>query len=461
MTSQEGSQTISLKLLIDKKNNRVVMAETEGDFVDILFSFFTMPMGTMVRLISKNSKPATIGIITSLYKEVEKLEEQQLLQTQACKSMLLHPRNPYENMCRKLKLNIDDTEPTKYYICADWNCSRRESGGLYTTFKNVRCNCGKMMDKEILMAKEVVAARPDQGDGGRVFLGETNQFMVTDDLQVEAMSPTTIVTLLHKLGVKDMGSLQETTLSIGSEEILNLLEGSLFSKTPLTDVFLRKREFTSEGLKYEMGDELQSSWDYGSSMTLKLMMSKSMNKVLYAEAKEDMVNFLLSILTFPLGSILQLLGGKSSLGSMDNLYNSVHRSCDYGGGLSCLLQRPNLCRGFGCSSNPLNVNETETAQPPYSLWCRSYASGQNKTDPYTGYLTTKRPNINAITDCLSQLRLVNPKSPTSETVEHRGGFVKRPAKFMALRILKASLFSNTVLTDALVNFGLKIPKQEN
>ncbi|XP_043695319.1 uncharacterized protein LOC122645957 isoform X2 [Telopea speciosissima] len=154
------------------------------------------------------------------------------------------------------------------------------------------------------------------------------KFMITDDLQVNPISPATIVKLLRKLGIKDMNSLQETTLSIGSKEILNLLKGSLLSKTPLTDVFLKKQAFASdEGLKYEIGDEVQSkSRRSPLDMTMKITMSKSMNKALYAEAGEDMVNFLLSFLSLPLGSILQLLDGNSSLGSMDNLYKSAECS---------------------------------------------------------------------------------------------------------------------------------------
>ncbi|XP_042509208.1 uncharacterized protein LOC122084581 [Macadamia integrifolia] len=497
MASQEGSsQTSRLKILIDK-NNRVVMAEAESDFVDILLSFLTMSMGTIVRLISKEPQPATLGSMTTLYKEVENLEKQQLLQTQACKSMLLYPRNPSENECRKLKLklklNVDNTEPIKYYICVDWNCSRRGTGGLYTTFKNVRCNCGKMMAKKICREKEKEAASPVVDGGGFVY-GKT-KYMVTDDLRIEPMSTATILTQLRKLGLKDMSSLQETTLNIGSEEILKLLKGILFSKTPLTDVFLRKQEFTSEGLKFEMGDLLQSSLSSAEGLNLKLMVNKSTKKVLYAEAREDMVDFLLSFLAFPLGSILRLLGGNSSLGSMDNLYRSVECSrVTRDDSVRELLLQPVLSRGFGCSSNPLGVKESE--QPPSSLWCRSVQDNYNYS--HTGCLTTEKPDMYC-SSTFSQLRFVNPKSPTSETAGH-GGFLKGPETFFitddlvftpidsfwslsflksmefplddlevrtvkvgmveALRLLKASLLSKSVLTDALVNFARKIPKEE-
>ncbi|XP_042494519.1 uncharacterized protein LOC122073891 isoform X1 [Macadamia integrifolia] len=226
MASQE-SQTISLKVLMDKENNKVVMVEADSDFVDILFSFLTMPMGTIVRLISNQPEPDIIGSITTLYKQVEKLQEQ-FLQTPDFKSMLLDPRNNRsETQCRRLELNINDTKP-KYYICSNWNSCRRSYNSQYSTCKNVRCNCGNMMDKEICFEIE---------DGG-VFVCGMTKFMVTDDLQVEPMSPATSLTLLHKLGIKDMSSLQETTLSIGSEEALRLLKVSLFSKSVFTDALL-------------------------------------------------------------------------------------------------------------------------------------------------------------------------------------------------------------------------------
>ncbi|RHN48409.1 hypothetical protein MtrunA17_Chr7g0263461 [Medicago truncatula] len=43
--------TVELKLLIDKETNNVIFAEAGKDFVDILFSFLTLPLGTIARLI--------------------------------------------------------------------------------------------------------------------------------------------------------------------------------------------------------------------------------------------------------------------------------------------------------------------------------------------------------------------------------------------------------------------------
>ncbi|KAF6136029.1 hypothetical protein GIB67_006921, partial [Kingdonia uniflora] len=49
-------------------------------------------------------------------------------------------------------------------------------------------------------------------------------------------------------------------------------------------------------------------------MTSKLMVSKSRNKVLYAEASADFVDFIFRILTMPLGSVIKILGGNTNMG---------------------------------------------------------------------------------------------------------------------------------------------------
>jgi len=46
--------TVELKLLIDKETNNVIFAEAGKDFVDILFSFLTLPLGTIARLIESD-----------------------------------------------------------------------------------------------------------------------------------------------------------------------------------------------------------------------------------------------------------------------------------------------------------------------------------------------------------------------------------------------------------------------
>ncbi|XP_027905987.1 involucrin-like [Vigna unguiculata] len=47
-SNEEGK--ISLKYWVDDKKERVIVAEASGELVDVLFSFLTLPLGTIIRL---------------------------------------------------------------------------------------------------------------------------------------------------------------------------------------------------------------------------------------------------------------------------------------------------------------------------------------------------------------------------------------------------------------------------
>ncbi|MCI18299.1 hypothetical protein A2U01_0039453, partial [Trifolium medium] len=50
-TTTQTEELVSLKLLLNEKGNKVLFAEAGNDFVDVLFSFLTMPLGTIARLV--------------------------------------------------------------------------------------------------------------------------------------------------------------------------------------------------------------------------------------------------------------------------------------------------------------------------------------------------------------------------------------------------------------------------
>ncbi|XP_049375228.1 uncharacterized protein LOC125840309 [Solanum verrucosum] len=106
---------ILLKLLVDRKKDQVVAAESGVDFMDILVSLLTLPMGTIIRLIK--AEAGTVGCINNLYQSVENLDEEDLY-IEHCKILLLNLINPYPKYCMKLKVNLDDSG-SKYYKCSD------------------------------------------------------------------------------------------------------------------------------------------------------------------------------------------------------------------------------------------------------------------------------------------------------------------------------------------------------
>ncbi|KAF0892245.1 hypothetical protein E2562_014830 [Oryza meyeriana var. granulata] len=90
----------------------VLFAESDKEFVDVLFSFLTLPLGTIVRLLGKQSQ---IGCLDELYKSVENLSEDHF-QTDACKAMLLRPCNAAASHCDRLNVKVDDTNPRAIYF---------------------------------------------------------------------------------------------------------------------------------------------------------------------------------------------------------------------------------------------------------------------------------------------------------------------------------------------------------
>ncbi|XP_017647963.2 uncharacterized protein LOC108488178 [Gossypium arboreum] len=79
--------TVRLKLLIDSKSKRVLFAEAGKDFVDFLFSILSMPVGTIIRLLTKQGMVRCLG---NLYGSIENLGDT-YMQSLAKKDTLLKP----------------------------------------------------------------------------------------------------------------------------------------------------------------------------------------------------------------------------------------------------------------------------------------------------------------------------------------------------------------------------------
>ncbi|EES02446.1 hypothetical protein BDA96_03G070100 [Sorghum bicolor] len=58
-------------------------------------------------------------------------------------------------------------------------------------------------------------------------------------------------------------------------------------------------------------------------LKMKLLIDTKKNRVLFAEANKDVVDFLFSLLDLPVGTIVDMLGSKYMCGSVGNLYASV------------------------------------------------------------------------------------------------------------------------------------------
>ncbi|GAU40141.1 hypothetical protein TSUD_163100 [Trifolium subterraneum] len=208
--SVQQADRVILRVLVDNERNKVVYAEAGKDFVDALFSFLTLPLGTIARLVAKESniQQVTVGSLSSLYQSVANLDEQYLW-THACKEMLLEPRNFMEAYFRHMKLNIDHTEPTKYFVCEKSTCYSKSSSCLFSTFRNQRCTCGSVMSEVVI---------PDNCLIRNWICKETASYIIFDDLSIMPNVIGTSVHLLQNLGVQNIQAIEERTLLITRNE---------------------------------------------------------------------------------------------------------------------------------------------------------------------------------------------------------------------------------------------------
>ncbi|KAJ1437325.1 hypothetical protein SESBI_03652 [Sesbania bispinosa] len=453
-------------VFVDKERNRILLAEAGKDFIDVLLSFLTLPLGTIARLIAKetNMQPVSVGSLSSLYKSVLDLDEEYLW-THTCKEMLLQPRNSMEAYCQSLKLNIDDTEPIQYFICEDLNCCMRLSGSCLSSFRNKKCYCGKLLNK---------VTSPENLTTENGFVKETTKFIISDDLNVMPNIFGATVLLFQKLGVHDFDAIENQTVEISKNEAY-LLKLSLLSKTPLTDFILKKKQFLdhcnprNESL-FVFG-ELPS--DEGRQMVVKVLTRKSNGKILLAEAEEDLVNFLFNFLTFPLGGVLNMLQGVSYLRCIDNFYKSVTELSSErylrSQGLKDKLAKPQCAPQFGLSNQLLPIG---VASLPFDLMpCIRYVPLKFVDPKFSmGECSSSRgfargPSTYMVTDDL----VVTPMSSISGISylsRSRVRLVDLEERIISismeegLSILKASLTSTSALTNGLNQFTRTIKEEK-
>lgn len=208
-----AAKDISLKLFVHKDKNQILYAESGNDFVDVLISFLTIPIGTIIRLTAKQSK---MGCLDNLYGSVEDLDVK-YFQTKSCKNMLLHPKRISEDRCRSLSVNVDDTKPANYYLCNNSPSPLRSgSEHLISTVSKKKCRCGTPVSWKIPREKPKKCA----GDGkDGVFVEGKMRFMIIDDLQVSPVCTKKSLDLLKRFGVSDAAEIEERNVSLGQEEV--------------------------------------------------------------------------------------------------------------------------------------------------------------------------------------------------------------------------------------------------
>ncbi|PQP94319.1 uncharacterized protein Pyn_00412 [Prunus yedoensis var. nudiflora] len=466
--ADKSTNNIELKVLVDRGSNKVIFIEPENDFLDVLFSFMTIPMGTIIRLARKHSDPVVIGCMNNLYTSVENIDEQKFW-IDICKDMLLHPRNAADSHCNDLNLKLDDTEPRRYFLCP--NLCKVLS--YYCTY--CPCSCLLIMNMEKSLSLRT-------SEDGSVFVKGQTSFTVTDDLQVIPPN-SSASSVFTKLGLMDVDATEELTINIGTVEILNLLMCSLVSKTALTETLLKPQQdlksrstILNQAIHTESQMSGDSMNDEEDKISLNLVVSKSKKMVCYAEAGEDFVNLLFSFLTLPLGFIVKNMKNSSLKGCIRHLYQTIQ---DLDGQYMIsdhhkkMLLDPKLVPGFCYYNSLLGIEETSYYYVGRTLTTdRSLCSSESDKLKVVGFCSMdlnaqgflKRPAMFVVTDNLVvrpmsrifELQVLTDLNVHVTDIEDQ---IVHVGKNEVLRLLLASFLCGSALTNTFVG-DLSKPKQE-
>ncbi|KAF3337468.1 hypothetical protein FCM35_KLT18055 [Carex littledalei] len=240
---ENADNKLTLKLLIDNQSNKVLFGEASNDVVDFIFSLLALPLGAVTKLLAKD---AMVGSIGEVYHSLSKLNETYILSNEKVSSLLNPPL-----ASTSIKTNFllppathQNTKDRRLYICLNpnyWNC------GYVSEVPGVSCPSGHgLMNTEAKFANPVGSTVVEVGSDGKGYVKGVVTYSVMDDLTVVPMSTISSIALLNKFQIKDLGSLEEKTVSIGFEEGLKILRASLETKTVLTDVFLKKKNRDSK-----------------------------------------------------------------------------------------------------------------------------------------------------------------------------------------------------------------------
>ncbi|KAG0556132.1 hypothetical protein KC19_11G028600 [Ceratodon purpureus] len=259
------STTFKVSVLRCRKTSRVLFLEAGKDFVDTLFSFLLLPIGTIIHMLSNGGcqvKALDHGI-SSIFDSVEKLDCSFL---HVEKKSLMQPRPAVAGTCvstgllqgleaaerkRPSKESID--LPKVYYRCNSGQTCRVLSVASGT--RCATCNYGQCcynqpmtippaeidsLKEKILEAlveeesSDVASATCSTGQG---FVRENITYMVTDSLEVMPSTTIRSIQVLNKLKVATLADMESTDINVGITQILQLLRSAVTSSSCLNDVF--------------------------------------------------------------------------------------------------------------------------------------------------------------------------------------------------------------------------------
>ena len=214
-TTTATAAALSMKLLIDRKAQRVLFAEASKEVVDFLFSLLALPVATVVKLVGKDAMVGCVGV-GNLYASVDKLDST-YVQTGAAKDALLSPTvlSPAattNSSLLRLPAAPSSGQPKSYFKCA-YGCNYVTEGT-----DTICPTCHNLMQTAVTVVAPSSGNQAQNASTGGFVQGIVT-YTVLDNLTVTPMSTISSITLLNTFAVRDLGDLQEKTVQLGYNEV--------------------------------------------------------------------------------------------------------------------------------------------------------------------------------------------------------------------------------------------------
>ncbi|KMT18287.1 hypothetical protein BVRB_2g024500 [Beta vulgaris subsp. vulgaris] len=230
---------LSLKLLVDTNANKVLFAETRKEFVDFIFHIMSLPLGTVVKLLTEKNM---VGCLGDLYESAKSLNSH-YFNSNLNKDSILNPKTTVNVPLLSLNEAPKTTDaPKQFYRCSS-GCRNYFTDDEGLVMKCPKCQSAYrngIMNSPIQFVKPTTSSTnttlSSSGSSGGYVKGMVT-YMLMDNLEVKPMS-TSGITLINKFNVKDVSCLEEKEVRVGFKEGLAILKASLETKAVLTSVFL-------------------------------------------------------------------------------------------------------------------------------------------------------------------------------------------------------------------------------
>ncbi|XP_047953779.1 uncharacterized protein LOC125200018, partial [Salvia hispanica] len=206
----------SLKVMVNREKGKVLFAEADSHFADILLSFLTLPLGRIIKVLNKHygdDEAPTIGSLSSLYRSLVNLDSSHFC-SEGAKQTLLNPRSSIEDQYKMLKLDIVDFQPPKYLYCRR-HCLSSRIPSVSVYYDNAAtCTVRKCRD-------EMIEEEGEKGcldaSGNGVFFINTASFIISDDLNMVPIQRG-LSGIINILGITDIDGAEQINVTFGFSE---------------------------------------------------------------------------------------------------------------------------------------------------------------------------------------------------------------------------------------------------